>query len=113
MNTEIKQKWINALKSKEYQQGYEALRRDDKYCCLGVLCDIYVNETNDAKWSEKGLYFEREHSANSYLPEKIWEWTGLKNPDPMINEKAETLSSLNDRLQLNFEKIADLIERNL
>ena len=44
MNQQIKQRWIEALKSGEYQQGYEALRYNNKFCCLGVLTDLYIKE---------------------------------------------------------------------
>jgi hypothetical protein len=35
------QRWIDTLRSGKYQQGRHQLRRDDAYCCLGVLCDMY------------------------------------------------------------------------
>lgn len=42
MNPGWKQKWISALRSGSYQQGNSYLRSTSgKYCCLGVLCDLY------------------------------------------------------------------------
>jgi len=41
-------KWVEALRSGEYEQGKGILCMDDeisgdwKYCCLGVACDIFV-----------------------------------------------------------------------
>jgi hypothetical protein len=41
MDQATRQKWIQALWSGKYTQGNAALRtREDKHCCLGVLCDI-------------------------------------------------------------------------
>lgn len=40
MNKKIKKLWLKALRSGEYKQGKLALRIKNKYCCLGVLCDI-------------------------------------------------------------------------
>lgn len=41
MNPEMKQKWLEALRSGKYQQGKHYLRTtQDQYCCLGVLCDL-------------------------------------------------------------------------
>ena len=45
MNKEIKQKWIDALKSGKYKKGKNFLRLsnengDNQYCCLGVLCEL-------------------------------------------------------------------------
>lgn len=38
------QKWVKALRSGEYSQGRDCLRNDEnKYCCLGVLCDLVDN----------------------------------------------------------------------
>ena len=47
MNKEVKQQWVAALRSGEYKQGKNALRRqyegeDAEFCCLGVLCDLAV-----------------------------------------------------------------------
>ena len=47
MNSVIKKKWINALRSGEYRQGQEFLKsKDGTYCCLGVLCKITGNGSN-------------------------------------------------------------------
>lgn len=39
MTPELKAKWVAALRSDEFQQGYGTLRNDHRgtYCCLGVL----------------------------------------------------------------------------
>lgn len=39
---EQKQKWIEALRSGNYKQGTHRLyhKYTDRYCCLGVLCDV-------------------------------------------------------------------------
>lgn len=56
MNQEIKDKWIAALRSGEYIQGKEALRRkDNTFCCIGVLCDIYQKEKG-GEWEDIGDY---------------------------------------------------------
>ena len=55
MKPEIKQKWINALRSGEYEQGRKSLRDRNKYCCLGVLCDLHAKETGN-KWVEDQYY---------------------------------------------------------
>lgn len=35
-------KWIRALRSGKYAQGTSYLRRADKFCCLGVACDLVM-----------------------------------------------------------------------
>lgn len=36
----IRTKWCEALRSGKYEQGTGYLRANDKFCCLGVLCDV-------------------------------------------------------------------------
>lgn len=40
MNPELKQKWLQALRSGQYKQTKERLKGKYGYCCLGVLCDV-------------------------------------------------------------------------
>ena len=46
MNKKLKPKWVNALRSDDFQQGMGVLRtRDGKFCCLGLL--RYINDPKD------------------------------------------------------------------
>lgn len=47
MNAELKAKWIAALKSGEYEQARQVLRHDERFCCLGVLCEVSGVERSD------------------------------------------------------------------
>jgi hypothetical protein len=40
LSLEDKTKWIEALKSGKYQKGKLYLSKENKYCCLGILCEI-------------------------------------------------------------------------
>ncbi len=64
MKPEIKEMWIQALESGEYQQGHRALHPGDNFCCLGVLCDLYRKATGLGKWTEQVRKFT-ESSAYS------------------------------------------------
>ena len=46
MKPEIKERWLIALRSGNYQQGKGQLKDGDRYCCLGVLCDIVKDEVH-------------------------------------------------------------------
>jgi hypothetical protein len=46
MTPELKAKWIEALRSGEYEQGDGALFSNGKYCCLGVLLAITKDDFN-------------------------------------------------------------------
>ncbi len=119
MNPEIKDKWLKALRSGEYKQAFAVLKSTDGFCCLGVLCDIYLKEKSQ-KWQHKPFcpdgFFIEECSAS--LPHKIMEWSGIESSlahyivDRCNPERTTiSLSNLNDN-GVGFKEIADTIERH-
>jgi hypothetical protein len=137
MNPEVKQKWIDALRSDKYEQGSEKLRSVTGYCCLGVLCDLYSQEHNyNTQWQFRG-YDENGDETNpqpmdywyfgdqsEFLPESVMNWAELKTPNPNVRVDVEDnedednwyytdeLSNINDS-GYNFSQIANLIETQL
>ena len=128
MNPEVKQKWIGALRSGKYEQGSEKLRSPNGYCCLGVLCDLYVKE-NNKEWNFNG-YDEDGDETNphpmdywcfdgeyEFLPQSVMDWAKLYLRNPILRvddndemfEFNEEVSTLNDE-GYSFSEIADLIE---
>ena len=108
MNKAIKEKWVAALRSGEYQQTHESLRDEEGHCCLGVLCDIHNQETSVDGWGQAQFqdnYYER----SGFLPEIVQEWAELSS-DPQAG--CHTLSHLNDSGH-DFEQIANRIENYL
>ena len=120
MNKEIAKKWVEALRSGEYEQGRRALRSgDSKYCCLGVLCKIVEKEV-DGRWLP--VYNENGDYGFS-TPENTWAGMPGSDVDTFVNGKGgddyiynyayngrETdLASLNDD-GVTFDEIATLIE---
>lgn len=106
MNQEIKKKWLEALRSGKYKQGAGYLRRrDESYCCLGVLCDIVEPEN----WEE-----------NHLMNDTAWFHAGqTEQMNPAVRRECEitfnqawTLMSMNDRGN-TFNNIANWIETNL
>lgn len=110
MKTEIKQLWIAALRSGEYQQGRGQLHTRDRFCCLGVLCDI---ADKNAWTGSQHEWFN--HEEMTMLPDSVQEWAGLTTDDPKLGDA--TCIALNDGLDgyypHDFVSIADLIERYL
>lgn len=76
MNVEIKEKWLNALKSGEYEKRTGYLRKDNQFCCLGVLCDLYNKETGKGKWRKNNFYLRLDNSS-VILPTEVYQWAGL------------------------------------
>jgi len=112
MNPQIKQKWVSALRSGDYQQTQEHLRTEDGFCCLGVLCDLYGKE-NNVEWKLPGMspYYGFQ-SCVVELPLSVMEWAGVEDDDPYISAKRNTLAVINDN-GTTFNEIADLIEEHL
>jgi len=124
MNQEVKKAWIEALRSGEYKQTTGRLRRGDSYCCLGVLCDLYIKNNPDYVWAGGGdyRYFascrdDAETGAMSmflafnFLHGEVVKWAGLSSENPHYDDDG-TLSDLNDSGS-SFEEIADVIEKHL
>lgn len=105
MNPEWKEKWIKALRSGEYEQGVNRLKRDGKFCCLGVLCDI----SGMAEW-EGNAYMGNE----SILPYELAEKMGITPWGDLAFGLTFglTLTHLNDSGR-SFGDIADIIEKEL
>jgi hypothetical protein len=122
MNQELKQKWIEALRSGKYIQGQGALRSvdEDEYCCLGVLCEYLPNvrwENGDDSNYTAVLFNELGDVTRStlFLPGTLNVDLGL---NILIREDGDSytiysmLMYMNDEGK-NFNEIADYIERYL
>lgn len=139
MNPEVKRKWVEALRSGEFPQGTEYLRRltgyeasnTDQvtgYCCLGVLCELYRRETGDGQWHGNGFWtnpdavLDNDYEENSatHLPAPVCAWAGLNTSIGELptsvsyrkGERAGDLTTLNDA-GVSFAETADVIEQQL
>jgi hypothetical protein len=115
MNADIKQKWIEALRSGEFKQGTLALRSaDNHYCCLGVLCELAARQgvvetklTPNAHW-----YLYGEEIAG--LTDEVRAWAGIEDDNPLVAIPGYvTLTHLNDSKGYSFDTIAAIIEEHL
>jgi hypothetical protein len=136
MKTEIKKLWVDALRSREYEQaqGYLRVELDSEgkttgNCCLGVLCEIAVKNDVIERATHPGVqgYLSSMNSyddddeeypsyvENSLLPHEVADWADLDDKNPVVSyDGAEhDLSDLNDTVNLTFGQIADLIEEQL
>lgn len=53
---QVRELWVQALESGKYKQCRLNLKnKDGKFCCLGVLCDLYIQETGNENWEENTL----------------------------------------------------------
>lgn len=114
MNPEIKTLWTSALRSGKYKKNkghlaYQAKNGSRKFCCLGVLCDLYIQEHPENKWSEPN-FNELSFLGNRHvLPVEVQRWAGLADENPNVNN-GQSLAHHNDFRGLTFRAIADLID---
>lgn len=108
------QKWVEALRSGKYEQGKNALCRDDKYCCLGVACEVALQNGVVITKSTRNITAHNQtfvetlfNSSWAYLPPEVQNWLGLKNDRASFNLTG--LATMNDA-GYSFEEIADKIE---
>lgn len=138
MNPEIKEKWLAALKSGQYKRGEGFLRQkaltdetQTLYCCLGVLCDLHQQITDEGRWEELGegeVPFYKIHGTSScsdtVLPFPVTKWAEINGvsgnfvPDDEDREKLEKavigtcLTELNDKSEKeDFSDVIPYIEK--
>lgn len=93
-----KDRWVAALRSGKYKQGFETLHPDDTFCCLGVLCDLQ----NPDGWEYKAPQFALPFPQN---------YRDLLEEIPP-NQRTD-LVGMNDIQKLSFDLIADWIEKHI
>ena len=125
MKTAIAKRWVEALRSGKYKQGKEYLKRGNKYCCLGVLCDLYLTDKKK-EWrvnNEGTEPFYTCEKSEGALPTKVMKWAKMPDDTSVSDQVAMhhmeerdkydeviTLVEANDTRGYNFEQIAKLIE---
>lgn len=118
MNAELKAKWVAALRSGNYEQGWGLLRGvTDKYCCLGVACDI----SGQGQWIKRyeggsdaiNMYGYTTETGNSYYNLVV----DLRAYFDIPAAQVKVLIQMNDGRHIDgkktFAEIADWIEQNL
>lgn len=117
MNKEIKAKWLTALRGGKYKQGSGFLRIsqdgvEDRFCCLGVLCDLAVKAGVTAVLNEnyETSYGRNYDTSTAVLPFHVQEWAGLSSKAGSYDGGERSLTGDNDG-GMTFAQIADIIER--
>lgn len=110
MNPIVKEKWVKALLSGQYQQGIAHLHIGNKYCCLGVLCDLAVQEgiIDPPILKDREYQYAGQHTCT--LPTAVSDWAGVDCIGALPTR--DTLAWMNDR-GVSFVGIADAIQTHL
>jgi len=119
MKQDIAKIWVEALRSGKYKQGKEFLLANNKYCCLGVLCDLYLKHIGN-EWEVEDKNDGNDvivcsiNGSDEILPKVVQAWAGIGSDrgvyQDLSNFKDKSLTEDNDKGQ-TFEEIAETIEQ--
>lgn len=111
MKKEIADIWVKELRSGKYKQGKGYLRQiDDKYCCLGVLCDIAIQHKQCPDWNQKTRFYVIDPQNNFNIPPiNVKKWAELSLG--LDSKSSHCLWRMNDEYNKSFEEIAYYIEK--
>lgn len=119
MKADIKDKWLNALRSGDYKQCTGRLHKGEGFCCLGVLTDLYAKEKGlewhdssmTAALDEGGAVYSLQGERNC-LSTNIMEWAGLSSDYAHTSQVITDLIKMNDSGE-SFFTISNAIEVDL
>ena len=111
----FQQSWVDALRSGSYQQGYNYLSQKEgsnqKYCPMGVLCDLFRAElTERFQTTDDDITVAEFNGETRELPKHIVDKLSLYNGIGTAWLDDTTLTEINDSKNYTFDDIADLIE---
>lgn len=114
MLNEFAKEWVAALRSGEFKQGRYSLRTgDDKYCCLGVGCELAarsgVIDPPTRNYTQDNYVYG---NSNGFLPAEVQKHLGMSSPAGSYNlgDRKCGLYDDNDTILMTFAEIADIIE---
>lgn len=119
MNKKIKARWLRALRSGKYKKGVGHLNTNDqRFCCLGVLCEI-AKKDGVVEKGRRMFNFMTYGGQDGVLPDEVVVWAGVEDCNPSVNGRA--LAEHNDGYRelgveerpKSFIQIAKLIEKYL
>lgn len=119
--------WADTLLYGDYKQGMINLRdKEDRYCCLGVLCELYPDvEFVDTYSTAPYAVLDGKVLTSAIPPENVNEEAGLneklkwyeavllQNNGIQVTSEATRLTALtlmNDSGLMNFKKIGAIIK---
>ncbi len=117
MHSNILKLYLKALRSKKFYQTRDFLKRGNKFCSLGVLCELFRRYEKKGKWIGP---FEGKLGETDAYCYKIGKEYSIELPSPTIlnwagitEEFAMELYRLNDLKKLSFLSTAKQIEVTL
>lgn len=98
ITAEQKTQWIEALRSGKYKQGQRRLRKDGRYCCLGVLAE------------QLGLFYSFVEEISG-SPSSFVEGSPFYLPSDVMPREFQHIIARKNDCGESFNTIADYIEQ--
>lgn len=99
--------WLKALRSGNFKQTTGCLQDDSGYCCLGVACEVLIDEYDKVR-NVLGMLHDTNPSDQIHSPD----WLCIV--DSYISGHTGTsLIQYNDDHELTFDEIVDILEENV
>ncbi len=137
MNKKVKSKWIEALKSDNYKQGFFCMKpkqystvsntpEENCFCAIGLLCELYRQEHPESSWTEEAVRLEdsvygygfqtTENNEPEYynLPSEVLEWIEVRDEVVIyLDCNLYSMTEVNDDWEWSFKDIANYFEEEL
>jgi hypothetical protein len=113
MNQDIKREWVADLRSGEIHKGIGQLRRGDRMCVLGVLCNVHARHHPELAAKQKLKTEYMGERANLPYAVRVWAGLSLDPIDLECNGNGYNIIYLNDEKGLSFRQLAKLIDEQL
>ena len=117
MREYVKDKWIAALKSGKYKQTRGCLNDGNGYCCLGVLCEVFIAEGNVLDVGTKGSVVTYNNGSvvtyngeETYPPPDVLRWAGIQHVNGMASGVNYSVTAVND-VAYSFTPSIEYIEQ--
>ena len=113
---------VKTLRSGKYKQTTSVPRnKDDHFCFLGVVFELYRETHPEARWVivDEAYSFEVDGMLfDAALPPSVAKWLGVEEADPLLDIRSEDgtkysaeATECNDSLGLSFKQLANALER--
>jgi hypothetical protein len=103
-------KVLVALRGGKYKQSTHRLHTKEGYCCLGVMCVVYEEETGDKLRRSDTIDGRLIMGTCLGWQPRVKEWVGLRHGSGNNYGTEHSLITMNDEQGASFLEIADFIE---
>lgn len=109
---------VDALRSGKYEQTSGTLKHENRYCCLGVACELFRLENPAYQWIPSQSGYDIFIDSNATMPLTVYSWYGFTEPNPQLRKYPPTeddgmsewsMAGRND-FGATFNEIADALE---